>query len=159
MKIPRTTCTSRTTWSSIGLLCINHSLSVLFHFTGEEQVFITVLNGRSLNAENPKYQCYRETTSTIRAYGRYVNTRSQDIYNLAPNPPVAHCCESAAQIINIPSTNKNGFGIFYAQGMETNKGVSTVPTILLRSDGKNQFHFESSLIASDFFFKLSEILV
>ena len=113
---------------------------MLFLFvSGEENVFITVLNVKALLADDtdPKFQSYREGQSTTMTYGRYVHTRDGDEYNQEPHQPRSHCCESAAEIINLPSTDNNGFGIFYAQGVEPNKGVNTVPTILLRSDGKN----------------------
>lgn len=103
-------------------------------------MFITVLNNRQLRADSdPQFQCYQTTGETTpRTYARYVRTRGGqgDTYNLPPFNPQAHCCERDAQVVKMQTTRNNGFGAFYCRGTQPNKPVTTVPTILLRSNGR-----------------------
>ena len=117
------------------LICFYVSISV------EESVFVTVLNAKSLKADDkPQFQCYRTMgESTERTYGRYVRTRggTGNTKNLPPHSPQRHCCVDDANIVRMDETDRNGFGIFFCRGTQPNKIITTVPTILMRSDGKH----------------------
>ena len=111
---------------------------IISFISGEEAVFITVLNRNPLKANynNPKFQCYQTSNDTSRTYDRYVDTRNGSLSNnpAPPAPTQHHQCDKA-QIITI-SNGQDGFGIFYCRGTQADMITSTVPTILLRNDGK-----------------------
>ena len=101
---------------------------------------MTLLNPKSLRADDsPRFQCYQTMGETTeRTYGRYVRTRggTGNTKNLPPYSPQAHCCVHDATIVRMDETDRNGFGIFFCRGTQPNKVTTTIPTILLRSDGK-----------------------
>ena len=111
------------------LQCFNNYYSYhRFYIPGVRASYISILNRYQLRANlNPYIQCIQPDIP--KTYGRYVSTRDNTTLDLEPTPGSNKATPSM--------TNGNGFGIFFVRGSQEGRvGNTTVPTILLRNDGK-----------------------